>query len=176
MNFGHISAALFALSAPLGAQVTARPATPADLAAPADPKRGEFTSPLVLEVPLDRLQAPAPGDLYPFTEQDQIVCEGVSIPLILIRKATVRSGQVQLRIQTSVRVRPSFDRKVVLRHSIVQGPEVVSRGADLELSAEEKKATTGSLTLSLAKEVFDGLFRGDSRGKLKLVMTVSADD
>ena len=161
--------ALGFLLTPLMGQITARQGTPADM------KQSPFTSPLVIELPLDRLKAPEPGDAYPFTDQDTFVCDDVSIPLILIRKSIGFSKQVKLNIKTSVYVRPSYDRKVTIRYTLIGADGTPGPVTDQEISAEEKKHSTDSSTLELSKEAFEGLFKGDAHPKLKLVMTVVSD-
>lgn len=165
--FKHL--ALGFLLTPLMGQITARQGTPADM------KQSAFTSPLVIELPLDRLKAPEPGDAYPFTDQDTFVCDDVSIPLILIRKSIGFSKQVKLNIKTSVYVRPSYDRKVTIRYTLIGADGTPGPVTDQEISAEEKKHSTDSSTLELSKEAFEGLFRGDAHPRLKLVMTVVSD-
>lgn len=160
--------ALGFLLTPLMGQATARQGTPADL------KQGEFTSPLVIELPLDRLRNPEPGHAYPFTDQDRFVCDGVSIPLILIR-ASIGSDQVKLTLKTTVYVRPSHDREVTLRYTLLGGDGTPGLVTEQEISAEEKKYSSDRSTLVLSKAAFEDLFKGEGRPRLKLVMTVAAD-
>jgi hypothetical protein len=161
------------LLTPLMGQSIAQQGTAADL------KPNGFTSPMVVELPLDRLKVPEPGDVYPFTDQDKFVCEDVSIPLILVQKSIGWSKQVKLTIRTTVYVRPSHDRKVTLRYTLVGGdgklgpmPSLVT---DQEISAKERKHRSDSSTLELTQEAFDNLFKGEGHPKLKLVMTVASD-
>jgi len=157
------------LLTPLMAQVTARQGTSADV------KQSAFTSPLVIELPLDRLKTPEPGDTYPFTDQDKFVCDDVSIPLILLRKSIGFSKQVKLNLQTTVFVRPSHDRKVTLRYTLLSGDGTPGPTTEQEISAKEKKHRSDSSTLELSQEAFDNLFKGDAHPRLKLVMTVVSD-
>lgn len=156
------------LLTPLMGQATARQGTPADL------KQGEFTSPLVIELPLDRLRTPEPGHAYPFTDQDRFVCDGVSIPLILIR-TSIGSDQVKLALKTTVFVRPSHDREVTLHYTLLGGDGTPSLATEQEISAEEKKYSSDQSTLVLSKAAFEDLFKGEGHPRLKLVMTVAAD-
>lgn len=157
------------LALPLAGQVTARQATAADL------KQGDFTSPMLIELPLDRLQADEFGNVYPFTEQDKFVCDDVSLPLVLITKSITWSKRIKLSIKATAFVRPSFDRKVTIQCSILGASGVISTGAELEISAKEKQNRSDTASLELSKEAFDSLFKGDSHGKLRLVMTVAPD-
>lgn len=154
---------------PLAGQATAKQGTAADL------KQSSYTSPMVIEVPLDRLKEPELGNVYPFTAQDQFVCDDVSIPLVLITKSTTWSKRVKLLIKATVYVRPSYDRKVLIQCSVIQGPGKISTGTELQISAKEKQNRSDSSSLELSQDEFDTLFKGDSRGKLKLVMTVTPD-
>lgn len=79
IRFNAILLSLLAL--PLAAQITARQGSAQDL------KQGEYSSPMVIELPLERLKDDAPGGVYSFTDQDKFVCEDVSIPLIIIKKS-----------------------------------------------------------------------------------------
>lgn len=169
MNLRKSAAMVFLLAVPMLAQVTARQGTPADL------KQSEFASPMVLELPLDKLKVPELGNVYALTDQDKFVCEDVSIPVILIRKSINRSKQVELNIKTTVYVRPSFDRKVTIHYSIVMGPNALKARTVQDISAKERQNRSDSSTLVLSGEEFDGLFKGEHPGKLKLVMTVEPD-
>lgn len=169
MRLGFSVLLVSMLGLPLWGQVTAKQGTAQDLA------QGEFTSPMVLELPLDRLQEEAPGGVYAFTDQARFVCEDVSLPLIVITKSTTFSKRIKLRIQATTFVRPSYDREVVVLASITLGAAVLKTLPELRFSAEEKKYQSDSSTVELSKEEFESLFRGDPRGKLKLVMTVTPD-
>jgi len=157
------------LALPLAGQVAARQGTAADL------KQSEFASPMVLELPLDRLKEDVPGGVYAFTDQDKFVCDDASIPLLLVTKSTTWSKRVRLAIKATVYVRPSFDRKVSILCSVVGGPGVASSVTELQISAKEKQHRSDSASLELTQEAFDSLFKGDNHGKLKLVMTVTPD-
>jgi len=154
---------------PLTGQVTAKQGTAADL------KQSAFASPMVIEVPLDRLKDPEPGNVYPFTAQDQFVCDDVSIPLILITKSTTWSKRVKLSIKATAYVRPSYDRRVLIQCSILGGSGKTNPVTELQISAKEKQNRSDSSSLELSQDEFDTLFTGDSHGKLKLVMTVTPD-
>jgi hypothetical protein len=157
------------LVSPLMSQVTAKQGTAADL------KQSEFSSPMVIELPLDRLKAEEPGNVYPFTDQDRFVCDGASLPLILVTKSTTWSKRVKLTIKATVYVRPSFDRKVAIQCSINGGASAISTVTELQISAKEKQNRSDSSSLEISQEEFDNLFKGESHGKLKLVMTVAPD-
>jgi len=160
---------LTTLLSPLMGQVIAKQGTVADL------KQSEYSSPMVLELPLDRLKVEEPGNVYPFTDQDKFVCDGVSLPIILITKSTTWSDQVKLTIKATAYVRPSFDRKVTIQSSIIGGTGAISTIAELHISAKEKQNRSDSSSLEISKEEFNNLFKGESHGKLKLVMTVAPD-
>jgi hypothetical protein len=157
------------LAVPLMGQATARQGTPADL------NQSEFTSPMVIEIPLDRLKSPEPGNTYAFTDQDKFVCEDVSIPLIVLKKSTNWSNQVELNLKTTVYVRPSFDRKVTIQYSILKAGSALNGRTTQEISAKEKQYRSDSSTLVISKDDFDNLLKGESAGKLKLIMTVVSD-
>jgi hypothetical protein len=150
-------------------QVIAKQGTAADL------NQSEYSSPMVIELPLDRLKVEEPGNVYPFTDQDKFVCDGVSLPIILITKSTTWSNRVKLTIKATAYVRPSFDRKVAIQCSINGGPSVISTVTELQISAKEKQNRSDSSSLEISKEEFDSLLKGDSHGRLKLVMTVTPD-
>ncbi len=160
---------LLLLAAPLLAQVTARQGTPSDL------QQSEFASPMVLELPLDKLGTPELGDVYSFTEQDKFVCDDVSLPIILIRKSVNRSKQVVLSIKTTAYVRPSYDRKVTIDYSILRDGVTLGAHSVQEISAKEKENRTDSSTLVLSGEAFESLFKDGSHGRLKLVVVVTPD-
>jgi hypothetical protein len=169
MNVGRSVALLGMLVVPLMGQVMARQGTAADL------KQSEFSSPIVIEVPLTRLKAQEPGDFYAFTDQDKFVCDDVSIPIILIKKSINWSKQVELNIKTTVYVRPSFDRKVTLQYSIIQTGSALNLRTLQEISAKEKQNRSDSSTVVLSKDAFEGLLNSENPGMLKLVMTVTPD-
>ncbi len=169
MNMGMRGLFLTMLVLPLAGQITAKQGTAADL------KQSSFSSPMVIEVPLERLKEPELGNVYPFTAQDQFVCDDVSIPLILITKSTTWSKRVKLLIKATAYVRPSYDRKVLIQCSIIGGQAKISTVTELQISAKEKQNRSDSSSLELSQDEFDTLFKGDSHGKLKLVMTVTPD-
>ena len=169
MNRGIRGLLMTMLVLPVMGQVTAKQGTIADL------KHSAFSSPMVTELPLDRLKIEEPGNVYPFTDQDQFVCDDVSIPLIVITKSVTWSNRIKLLIKTTVFVRPSFDRKVTIQCSIVGGASPIHAMTELEISAKEKQRRSDSSSLEISKEEFDNLFKGDNHGKLKLVMTVTPD-
>lgn len=154
---------------PLPGQVTAKQGTAADL------KQSEYSSPLVLELPLARLKAEEPGNVYPFTEQEKFVCDGVTLPLVLISKSTTWSKRIKLSVKATAFVRPSYDRKVVIQCSISGGTGVVATVTELQISAKEKQYRSDNASWDLSKEEFDNLLKGDNPAKLKLVMTVTPD-
>ena len=163
------SCLLATLALPLAGQVTAKQGTSADM------QQSEFASPMVIELPLDRLQEPESGNFYTFTEQDKFVCDDVSIPVLVITKSTTSFQRVRLLIKATAYVRPSFDRKVFIQCSIVGGSLKINPASDLQISAKEKKYRSDSTVIDLSQDEFDTLFKGDHRGKLKMVMTVTPD-
>jgi hypothetical protein len=169
MNFRNLCLFLTLSVSPLMGQVIAKQGSEADL------KQGEFSSPMVIELPLDRLKVEEPGNLYPYTDQDKFVCDGVSLPIILITKSTTWSKRIKLTIKATAYVRPSYDRKVRIQCSIIGGASPISPTMELEISAKEKQNRSDSSSLEISREEFDNLFKGENRGKLKLVMTVTPD-
>lgn len=167
LKIGFLCMTILAL--PLLGQVTAKQGSAADL------KQSEFSSPMVIELPLARLKAEEPGNVYPFTDQNQFVCDGVSLPLILITKSTTWSKRVKLTIKASAYVRPSFDRKVIIQCSLIAGTGLLGTVTELEISAKEKQYRSDSASVEISREEFDDLVKGDGSGKLKLVMTVTPD-
>ena len=114
--------ALCVLALPLLGQVTARQGTPADL------QQSRFASPMVLELPAERLY-----------------------------------------------LRPSFDRRVILRYSLVQGGKVLAAAPEQLISAKENKYRSENSTLLISKEAFEQWFQGEGRGILKVVVIVEPD-
>ena len=154
---------------PLMGQVIAKQGTAADL------NLSEYSSPMVIELPLDRLKVEELGNIYPFTDQDKFFCDGVSLPVILITKSTTWSNRVKLTIKATAFVRPSFDRKVAIQCSISDGTKVISTVTVLQISAKENQNRSDSASLEISKAEFDNLLKSDSHGILKLVMTVTPD-
>src|SRR5664279_3213523 len=126
------------LISPLMGQVIVKQGTAADL------KQSEFSSPMVIEMPLDRLKVEEPGNVYPFTDQDKFVCDGVSLPIILITKTTTWSNRIKLTIKATAYVRPSFDRKVTIQCSIISGGSMIGTLTELQISAKEKQNRSDS--------------------------------
>jgi hypothetical protein len=157
------------LALPLTGQITARQGSAQDL------KQSEYSSPMVLELPLDRLKDDSPGGVYSFTDQDKFVCDDVSIPLITIKKSVTLSKRIKLTIKATTYVRPSYDRNVIIQCSIINNASTLKHVQELQFSAEEKKYQSDSTSIELSREEFDSLFAGDAHGKLKLVMTVASD-
>ena len=150
-------------------QVVAKQGTVADL------KQSEFSSPMVIELPLDRLKIEEPGNVFPFTDQDKFVCDGVSLPIILITKTTTWSNRIKLTIKATAYVRPSFDRKVTIQCSIISGGSMIGTLTELLISAKERQNRSDSSSLEISKDEFNNLFKGENHGKLKLVMTITPD-
>lgn len=169
MHFRPCCLFLTLLVSQLTGQVIAKQGSAADL------KQGEFSSPMVIELPLDRLKVEEPGNFYPYTDQDKFVCDGVSLPIILITKSTTWSNRIKLTIKATAYVRPSYDRKVTIQCSIIGGASVIGTRTELEISAKEKQNRSDSASLEISKEEFENLFKGESHSKLKLVMTVTPD-
>jgi hypothetical protein len=169
MDFKYLGLALFLSIVPLLGQVIVKQGSDADL------KQGEFTSPMVIELPLDRLKLEEPGNFYPFTDQEKFVCDGVSLPIVLITKSTTWSKRIRLTIKATTYVRPSYDRKVRIQCSIIGGSITIAKIAELEISAKEKQNRSDSASIEISSDEFDNLFKGESHGKLKLVMTVTPD-
>ena len=161
--------ALCVLALPLLGQVTARQGTPADL------QQSRFASPMVLELPAERLRAAEPEDIYTFTDLDKFVCEDASLPLVVIKKLTGKPEKVALRIESTVYLRPSFDRRVILRYSLVQGGKVLAAAPEQLISAKENKYRSENSTLLISKEAFEQWFQGEGRGILKVVVIVEPD-
>jgi hypothetical protein len=103
------------------------------------------------------------------------VCDGVSLPLILISKSTTWSKRIKLTLKASAYVRPSFDRKVAILCSLNAGTSRVGTVAELQISAKEKQHRSDSASIEISKDEFDTLIKGDNPGMLKLVMTVTPD-
>lgn len=169
MTFRLLAFTLSLSILPLVGQALAKQGTETDL------KLGAFTSPMVLELPLDRLKVEEPGNLYAFTDQDKFVCDGVSLPIILITKTTTWSKHIKLTIKATAYVQPSYDRKVWIQGSLLGGAGPVGPRIELEISAKEKKHRSDSASLELSQEVFEGLFKDGQAGKLKLIVTVTPD-
>lgn len=163
-------ACVMLLALPLMGQVAARQGTVADV------RQSEFSSPMVLELPMDRLHVAEPGDMYSFTDQGAFVCDDVSLPLVVVKKTVNdKAKRVELRIQSTAYVRPSFDRKVVLRYSVLRSGQALAAFTEQEISAKEKKYRSDSSTLVMSKDEFDSLFQGGNHGVLKIVMVVTPD-
>ena len=169
MKLRNLCLFLTLLNSPLMGQVVVKQGSEADL------KQGEFSSPMVIELPLGRLKVEELGNLYPYTDQNKSVCDGVSLPIILIKKSTTWSNHIKLTIKATAYVRPSYDRKVRIQCSIIGGASEISTITELEISAKEKQHRSDSSSLEITKEEFDNLFKGENQGKLKLVMTVTPD-
>jgi len=168
----HIPKFLFTilLAMPLAGQAVVRQGTLTDLA------HSVFTSPMVIELPLDRLKGDETGGIFPFTDQDKYECDDVTLKMILIKKSTRGGGAiVRLNIESSVFVRPSYDRKVSLHFSIISAGKTLEQTTDQEIAAKEKKLRSETSDLELSKEEFEGLFVGQPHGILKVVMTVAPD-
>ncbi|WP_243286981.1 hypothetical protein [Geothrix terrae] len=141
-----------------------------------DVQQSEFSSPMVLELPMDRLHVAEPAGMYSFTDQGTFVCDDVSLPLIVVKKTVnEKAKRVELKIQSTAYVRPSFDRKVVLRYSIIRSGQALATFTEQEISAKEKKYRSDSSTLVMSKDEFDSLFEGGNHGVLKIVMMVTPD-
>lgn len=159
-----------ALALPLAAQVSARQGSETENAP------GEFTSPMVLELPLEKLGKEDPAGLYTFTEQQKFVCEDVSLPLVVVRKVIdPKAKRVTLKIESSVYVRPSYDRKVTLRYTVLSDGQPLPGVSDQEISAKEKKYRTDRSSLDLPLEAFERMMKGEAKGVLKVVLRVTPD-
>lgn len=155
---------------PLLGQVAARQGTVADV------QPSEFSSPMVLELAMDKLKTGELVDLYSFTGLEKFVCDDASLPLVVIRKTINPSAKrVELKIESTVYVRPSYDRKVNLRYSIISAGKALPAVTEHQVSAKERKYRSDSSTLILTKDEFDNLFQDDHHGVLKVVMTVLPD-
>lgn len=155
---------------PLAGQIAARQGTAADT------QQGEFASPMVLELPLDKLRDEAPGGLYTFTDQQKFVCDDASLTLLVVRKTVDRKAKrVELKLESTVFVRPSYDRTVNLRFTVVREGRALEGFTDQEISAKEKEYRSDRSTLVLPLEAFEQALAGEPRGFLKVVMVVTPD-
>ncbi|MBI1754627.1 MAG: hypothetical protein HY014_18610 [Acidobacteria bacterium] len=154
---------------PLIGQMVARQGTEADL------KQSEFTSPMVVELPLDRLRNQELGDIYPFSDQGKFVCDDVTLPVIVITKSKTWSKQVKLSIKVTAFVRPSYDRKVSIQCMLLDSSEKKVTGAEMEISAKEKQYRSDTASLLIPQSEFDNLLKPDGHPKLKFIVTVASD-
>ena len=134
---------LLAASAPLGAQIQARQGVPGP-----DPAR-RFTSPMILDVPAEALQALKSRGTWRVPEVDQYQCEHVTITNLAVRKFVGRKGDVHLQITGKVVVADSFDRYVALRFDIVDQSNVLGSASKAEIDAEEESTTPFRIDLPL---------------------------
>lgn len=169
MKTSTLLLSLCLIGLPLAGQIVARQGSEADL------KQSEFTSPMVIELPLDRLRNQEPGDMYPFSDQAKFVCDDVNLPVIVITKSKTWSKQVKLSIKVSAFVRPSFDRKVSIQCMLLDSSEKKVASAEMDISAKEKQYRSDTASLLMAQSEFDDLLKAGSHPKLKFIVSVASD-
>lgn len=160
---------LLLLAAPLAAQATARQGDSSEA------RKNEYSSPMVVELSMNRLRKDEYGGLYPFTDQAKFICDDVNLPLMLVKRTNTWSKTVELNIQTTTYVRPSYDRMVTLDFRFLQGEKEVKSFLGQRIPSKEKKQRSGSIDLIFTKAEFEGLLKGTEDLKLLIRVAVESD-
>lgn len=140
----------------------------------------DFTSPMVLELPLPDLSAMSDGAIQQY--QDEIrdyFCDDVALRHIQIerRKTTgpEASAQVTFRIRGTLFVRSSHDREVTLEVSIEKDGEPLIETEIREIEAEEKKSKAFKRQFVVPQSRLGTAFSSDPAPVLKITMWVRDD-
>lgn len=154
----------------LASQVTARQGTPSE-----SPLK-EFQSPMILDLPLQSLRDLPWQALKDFKEVRTYYCDDLVLSqLVVVKKEDKHRGQpsgVRLEIRGSVSVRPSYDRRAILRFDAVKGEERVAMVQLSQISAEEGKTRPFAAVLRLPPGAFERLFAEGPEPLLRVTVTV----
>lgn len=140
----------------------------------------DFTSPMVLELPLADLSALADGEIVAYQEEiREYFCDDVALRHLQIERQKTRgsntSSQVTFRIRGTLYVRPSHDREVALDISINKGDEIVAETRLAEIEAEEKKRRAFQRRFVVSQSRLVQAFSSDPPPTLRITMWVRDD-
>lgn len=147
-----------------------------------DGKQTEFASPMVLDIPFPDFRTLPPKSPWVTTEASRYFCEGVSVDSLTVvpgkaRKTWLLDGSgkervVEYTLETSIRVRPSQDRRVNLLVELRLGDRTLASTAIRDVDAEEEKVKRAKAYLVARAEDVESLFTGEAKPTLRLTMSV----
>ncbi len=140
----------------------------------------DFTSPMVLELPLSDLSALAGGELVEYQDEiREFFCDDVALRHFQIERQKTRgsdaTAQVTFRIRGTLYVRPSHDREVALDITIGKGEDVVAETRLTEIEAEEKKRKAFKQRFVVPQRRLLEAFSSDPTPTLRITMWVRDD-
>lgn len=140
----------------------------------------DFTSPMVLELPLSDLSSLADGELVEYqNEIRDFFCDDVALRHFQIERQKTRgpdaSTQVTFRVRGTLYVRPSHDREVALDITIGKGEEVVAETRLTEIEAEEKKRKAFKQRFVVSQSRLREAFSSEPVPTLRITMWVRDD-
>jgi len=138
----------------------------------------EFTSPMILEMPIKDLPVIAYNGGQDLSKQVQeYYCDGLVISkLLLTKKKDAHRGEapgLRLEFRGSVTVRPSHDRLATIRFEVINGIDVVASTEAARLNAEEGKATSFSAKMRLSAEDVKRVMGEGKSPSLRLTVAVA---
>lgn len=168
---GLLFGALLALApVPMAAQAVVRQGTTEDL------PFNVLKSPMLLELPFGDFAAMKDGGSKMYTDQAKYVCDDVILEKIKIKKKIKDGGQlIRLVITSDIYVRPSYDRAVDLRFTLLKGTSSTASTDLRQVPTKEQRTKEVDAQLELSADAFDRLFSGPDQPVLKVVLAVSAN-
>jgi hypothetical protein len=135
----------------------------------------EFRSPMVLELPFGVIAHLAPSSGKKFPEVEKYVGDDTSLRSLLVTriKDAPAKGSARFTISGSVYVRPSYDRVVRLRFSILNGTRVVGSTETPELDSEERELTPFQAELSIPTSELKAFSDKGAKATLQVIVTVA---
>lgn len=160
------------LAVPSTAQVVARQGTTSQN------QPEEFTSPMVLELPLKDLVNLSFDTGRDFKEVSRFYCDDTSIKRLLLTKkrGSRKSGATVFDLKGSIGVRPSHDRLAALRFDLVNGEKSFGSSRIAGINAEEGKVRVFNSEISLSPQVYEALFSPPESALLRVTLTVVDND
>lgn len=162
---------LLAASLPALAQVTARQGE-----APAET---QFTSPMLLTLPLPAREAWEVDRTHTFREPRKFVCDDVVVLAITLRRVRSRAPtpaeDITVDLEILLLVRPSHDKLVTLDMDFVRGETTVVNARPREVEVEENRVKTVKTRRVIPAGHFAELFMTEETPALRISVSVQDD-
>lgn len=147
---------------------------------PKEERPNDFTSPMVLELPLPNLSELEDREAHRFGDGiKEYYCDDVAIHELRLKRDRRRPKRGGARIFFDLRgklyVRPSHDREVTLTLALVQGENSLAETVIEDIEAEEKKYKSFKSRLDPRESDLDAAFATEPEPLLRITMWVRKD-
>lgn len=153
-------------------QVTARQGTTPDAVA----AHQKFESPMVLEVPYSRLAAMKEREAVNLTKLAEYWCEDAHLIGVRVVKERVSKKRTEFLFTGYVEVRESHDRFAGVVGHLKAGEDIVARGSDQQISAEEGASTPFRFRIEVPAAGLEQLDAAGEEALLALALTLKNDN